>query len=94
MNDTPRSRIDPGDDWLDALLRTDGREHRAEYVDDGGFTARVMIDEKGNVSEVVIVSSEPPKVFDSVVIEALKEWKFKAEGEKYVGEVEINFKLQ
>ena len=42
MNDTPRSRLDAGDDWLDALLRADGREHRAEYVDDGGFTARVM----------------------------------------------------
>jgi len=63
-------------------------------VEKGRVLARVMIDEKGNVSEVIIVSAEPPKVFDSVVIEALKEWKFKAEGEKYVGEVEINFKLQ
>jgi hypothetical protein len=42
MNDAPRSRSQPDDDWLDALLRADGREHRADYLDDEGFTARVM----------------------------------------------------
>jgi len=30
------------DDWLDAVLHADGREHRAAYLDDAGFTARVM----------------------------------------------------
>jgi len=54
----------------------------------------VMIDEKGLVTQVIIIASEPPKVFDQTVIDALKEWKFNAEGEKYVGEIEINFKLQ
>jgi len=63
-------------------------------VEKGQVLARVMIDEKGNVTDVIIVSSQPPKIFDSAVIEALKEWKFKPEGEKYVGEIEINFKLQ
>ena len=29
-------------DWLDAALRDDGVVHRAGYIDDGGFTARVM----------------------------------------------------
>lgn len=33
---------DAGDDWLDAALRNDGARHRAGYLDDGGFTARVM----------------------------------------------------
>jgi len=42
MNDSPRSGSDAGDDWLDTLLRTDAREHRADYLDDDGFTARVM----------------------------------------------------
>jgi hypothetical protein len=42
MDDSPLSRPDAGDDWIDVLLRTDGREHRADYVDDDGFTARVM----------------------------------------------------
>ena len=29
-------------DWLDAILHADAREHRAAYVDDDGFTARLM----------------------------------------------------
>jgi protein TonB len=62
-------------------------------VEKGRVVARVMIDEKGNVSDVIIVSADPPRHFDRAVIDALKEWKFRAEGEKYVGEVEINFKL-
>ncbi len=63
-------------------------------VEKGHVVARVMIDEKGNVTDVIIVSADPPKHFDTAVIDALKEWKFKAEGEKYVGEVEINFALK
>jgi len=63
-------------------------------VDKGRVLARVHIDEKGNVTEVVIVSAEPPKHFEKTVMDALKEWKFKAEGEKYVAEVEVNFSLK
>jgi len=63
-------------------------------VEKGRVIARVMIDEKGNVYDVIIVSADPPRHFDRAVIDALKEWKFKAEGEKYVGEVEINFSLK
>ena len=29
-------------DWLDAALVADGRDHDASYLDDAGFTARVM----------------------------------------------------
>ena len=60
----------------------------------GQVLARVMIDEKGNVTEVIIVSAEPPRHFDKAVIDALQEWKFRAEGTKYVGEIEINFSLK
>jgi len=63
-------------------------------IDKGKVIARVMIDEKGNVYDVVIVSAEPPRHFDRAVIDALSTWKFKAEGEKYVGEVEVNFSLK
>ncbi len=42
MNEPLPSRPDASDDWLDDLLRADGREHRAGYLDDEGFTARVM----------------------------------------------------
>ncbi len=42
MNESSRSRNVPDDDWLDALLARDGHEHRASYLDDDGFSARVM----------------------------------------------------
>ena len=43
MNDSrPPPRPGADDDWLDATLRDDGREHRAVYINDDGFTARVM----------------------------------------------------
>ena len=60
----------------------------------GRVLARVMIDEKGNVTEVIIVSADPPRHFDKAVVDALQDWKFKAEGEKYVGEIEVNFSLK
>ena len=42
MNDRPSSTAGADDDWLDAALRAEAREHRAAYIDDAGFTARVM----------------------------------------------------
>lgn len=65
-----------------------------EGIEKGRVLARVKIDEKGNVTEVTIVSSEPARVFDRSVRDALMEWKFKAEGEPYVGEVEVTFTLK
>jgi protein TonB len=63
-------------------------------VEKGRVVARVTIDEKGNVTEVIIVSAEPPRQFDKTVIDGIKEWKFKADGEKYVAEIEVNFILK
>jgi len=46
MNDRPLPATElyttADDNWLEAALRADGREHRAQYLDDAGFTARVM----------------------------------------------------
>jgi hypothetical protein len=43
MNGNMHAKDLVGDsDWLDAALRADGVEHRAEYIADGGFAARVM----------------------------------------------------
>ena len=39
MNDLPP---DPADDWLESALKAAGEAHRAEYLDDAGFTAKVM----------------------------------------------------
>ena len=60
----------------------------------GRVLVRLLIDEKGNVTQVIIVSADPPRVFDRVVTNALADWKFRPEGEKYTGEVEINFQLK
>lgn len=38
----PDLRHDPADAWLDRLLADDAAAHRDAYLDDGGFTARVM----------------------------------------------------
>jgi periplasmic protein TonB len=63
-------------------------------IDKGRVLARVDIDEKGNVTNVNIISAEPPRHFDNAVRDALMKWKFKAEGEKYVGEIEVIFTLK
>jgi protein TonB len=63
-------------------------------INSGRVVARLHIDENGNVTQVEIVSSEPPRVFDKAVRNTLSDWKFRPEGEKYIGEVEINFVLK
>ncbi len=63
-------------------------------IETGRVVARLMIDEKGNVTDVIIVSSEPPKVFDRTVINGVKDWKYTAEGEKFVAEIEVVFALK
>jgi protein TonB len=70
------------------------REAIRAGVSKGRVVARLRIDEKGNVTDIDIIASNPPRVFDRAVREALQGWKFQAEGEKYVGEVEINFTLK
>ena len=63
-------------------------------ISEGNVIARLNIDEKGNVTDVKIVEAKPPRVFDREVIRALMQWKFQPDGEKYVGEIEVNFTLQ
>jgi hypothetical protein len=42
MTDRTLSPADNHDDWLEGALRDDALVHRAEYLPDDGFTARVM----------------------------------------------------
>ncbi len=65
-----------------------------DNITKGKVVARLQIDEQGNVTDVTIVSAQPARYFDRAVIMALKTWKFRAEGEKYVGEVDVNFTLK
>jgi hypothetical protein len=41
MNERNVTAATTDDDWLDRALADAGREHRAAYLDDDGFTARV-----------------------------------------------------
>jgi len=63
-------------------------------VEKGTVVARMQIDGNGNVTDVQIMSSDPPRVFDKEVRRALSMWKFKADGDKYIAEIEIGFKLE
>ena len=63
-------------------------------IESGRVVALVTVDERGNVLEITIVTSEPARVFDRAARTALDAWKFKAEGERYQGEVELLFNLK
>jgi periplasmic protein TonB len=63
-------------------------------VGKGRVVARLKIDEKGNVYDVEIVSADPPRHFDRAVIDGVKDWKYAAEGAKYVAEIEVIFVLK
>ena len=40
------------------------------------------------------MEADPPGVFNKEVTRALSRWRFQAEGEKFVGEVEVDFTLK
>jgi periplasmic protein TonB len=70
------------------------REAIRAGIQGGKVVCLLNVDEKGNVTEVKIKSSEPPRVFDREVVRTLMLWKFIPDGEKYVAEVEVNFTLK
>jgi len=70
------------------------REAIRAKVQRGRVNAILTIDEKGNVAEVRIASSDPPRIFDRTVQETLADWKCVAEGSRYQASVEINFTLK
>ena len=70
------------------------REAIRAGVAKGHVIARLLVDEKGLVTDVRIISADPPNVFNKEVIRALSQWKFQPEGEKFLGDVELNFTLK
>jgi len=60
----------------------------------GRVMARLSVDEQGLVTDVKIMEADPPGVFNKEVVRALMRWKFRPEGEKFVGDVELNFTLK
>jgi protein TonB len=64
---------------------------------EGTILAHVSVDEKGNATDVKIVQANPPSVmryFERATRDTLMQWKYSPTGEKYVGEIEITYKLQ
>jgi protein TonB len=69
------------------------REARKREIE-GTVKAHLFIDEKGNVTDVKIIDAKPSRIFDQAARAALMQWKFAPGSEKFIGEIEIEFKLQ
>ena len=59
----------------------------------GRVRVRLAVDLEGNVTNVTLLLAEPPGVFDAVVLEAAKQFKFKKDGTTYDADQEFFFKL-
>jgi periplasmic protein TonB len=57
----------------------------------GVVTAYVYVRPDGSVSEVRIMSANPPRVFDREVIRALSQWRFAPEAVGFIAEVPLEF---
>ena len=90
----PRPAVRQGVSCHDMEKPTFPREARRAGVDKGEVNVLMQIDEQGNVIDVKIVSADPPKVFDRATLEALLNWKGKAEGEKYYATVQVGFRIE
>jgi protein TonB len=69
------------------------REAVRAAIQKGRVSAVLTIDENGNVTDVKIVSSHPPKVFDRATRDAVMNWKCQAKGSKYEAPVDFTFTL-
>jgi protein TonB len=69
------------------------RQAIKDGVQGGRVVAHLHVRPDGSVSEVRIISAQPPRVFDREVIRALSQWRFTPEAVGFIGEVEIDFKL-
>jgi protein TonB len=70
------------------------REAIRSGIEKGEVVAQLFIDDKGLVTDVKIVEADPPGVFDNEVMQALSQWTFQAEGEKFLAEIDLNFVLK
>ena len=78
----PLQRIDP--EFPRSALRA-GAER-------GTVTARMTLDSDGKVTRVDIVQSEPRRVFDDAVTQALSRWRYPEGRSGRVVEVEVAFR--
>jgi len=59
----------------------------------GRVKVRLSVDLDGNVTDVQMLRSEPPGVFDDAVLTAVKQYKFRPDGTTYLADQEIVFKI-
>jgi protein TonB len=67
-------------------------EAEAQHIE-GRVRVRLSVDLDGNVTDVEMLGSEPPGVFDASVLEAVRQFKFKRDGTTYKADQEIVFKI-
>jgi protein TonB len=70
------------------------RQAIQQNISSGRVVAHGVVGPSGSVTEVRIISSQPPRVFDREVIRALSQWKFNPEPVGFIGEYEIIFNLK
>ena len=58
----------------------------------GTVRARLKINAAGNVTDVVILASEPPRIFDRAATTALESWRFNTGADNRTYDVEMEFK--
>ena len=78
----PSHRVEP--EFPRAALRA-GAER-------GVVTARMTLDAEGKVTQVDIVQSEPRRLFDQAVTQALSQWRYPEGRSGRVVEVEVGFR--
>jgi periplasmic protein TonB len=70
------------------------RQAIKDGISKGRVVALLTIAPNGSVSDVKIVSSSPPRIFDREVIRALSQWKYAPEPVGFLNQVEIDFVLK
>lgn len=60
----------------------------------GQVKVRLSVNVDGDVTDVQILQSEPPGIFDEAVLEAVRQYKFKRDGTSYKADQLIVFKLE
>jgi protein TonB len=68
------------------------REAEDKHIE-GRVKVRLSVELDGSVSEVEILLSEPPGVFDEAVLKAVRQYQFKRDGTTYEADQLIIFKL-
>jgi protein TonB len=68
------------------------REAEDQHIQ-GRVKVRLSVDLEGNVTDVQVLSADPPGVFEESVLAAVRQYKFKKDGTTYQADQEIVFKI-